>query len=99
MVYGQRYDLDLFSNFTYQLDDPAAGDQIRQEDDARMTFGADVAHLQALDFAGREHRVTVGAQARIDWADVTLSRTSARTVVSTVRQDDITHGAGGCTGS
>jgi hypothetical protein len=95
MVYGQRYDLDLFSNFTYQLDDPAAGDQIRQEDDARMTFGADVAHLQALDFAGREHRVTVGAQARIDWADVTLSRTSARTVVSTVRQDDITQWSGG----
>jgi hypothetical protein len=98
MVYGQRYDLDLFSNFTYQLDDPAAGDQIRQEDDARMTFGAHVAHLQALDLAGREHRVTVGAQARLDRADVTLSRTSARTVVSTVRQDDITQWSGGVYG-
>ncbi|HUP51757.1 MAG TPA: TonB-dependent receptor plug domain-containing protein [Longimicrobiales bacterium] len=67
MVYGQRYDLDLFSNFTYELDDPAAGDQIRQEDDARMTFGADVAHLQALDFGGHEHRIAVGAQARLGW--------------------------------
>jgi hypothetical protein len=51
--------------------------------------------LQALDLAGREHRVTVGAQARLDRADVTLSRTSARTVVSTVRQDDITQWSGG----
>ena len=89
MLYGQRYDLDLYSNFTYFLDDPANGDQIRQDDDGRLTLGTDVAHLQRLDVGGREHRLTLGLQGRLDDADVTLSRTSDRVPVRTVRSDAI----------
>jgi hypothetical protein len=89
MLYGQHYDLDLYSNFTYFLDDPANGDQIWQNDDGRLTLGADVAHLQGLDFGGREHQITVGVQGRLDDADVTISRTTGRTLVSTVRSDQI----------
>src|SRR5258708_37076900 len=30
--YGVAYDLDLFSNFTYDLNDPSHGDQVEQAD-------------------------------------------------------------------
>jgi hypothetical protein len=90
MLYGQRYDLDLFGNFTYALDNPVDGDQVLQRDDARRTFGADLAHLQALELGGRDQTLTVGAQARWDRADLTLFRTSARAIQSTVRHDDVT---------
>ena len=89
MVYAQRYDLDLFGNFTYQLDQPAAGDQVLQEDKGRWTLGADLAHLQAFEGAGRDHQVTIGTQLRLDEADLALSRTSERTFVSTLRTDDV----------
>lgn len=32
LLYGTYYDLDLFSNFTYFLDDPIRGDQFEQKD-------------------------------------------------------------------
>jgi len=89
MVYAQRYDLDLFGNFTYQLDQPAAGDQVLQEDKGRWTLGADLAHLQAFEGAGRDHQVTIGTQLRLDEADLALSRTSERTFVSILRTDDV----------
>jgi hypothetical protein len=89
MLYGQYYDLGLYSNFTFFLDDPLEGDQTFQNDDGRMTYGADLAHLQGFDLAGRHHEITVGVQGRLDDADVALHRTSARTITSTVRQDDV----------
>lgn len=89
-AYGVRYSLDLFSNFTYRLDDPEGGDQFRQEDDGRSTVGLLAAHRQALDFGGAEHRWTTGADLRRDRADVTLSRTRARETVGVVRSDDVT---------
>jgi len=94
-VYAQRYDLDLFSNFTYFLDDDAVGDQIRQQDDGRWTFGANLAHLQPVDFAGREHALTVGAQLRGDQADLTLSRTTARLPSGIVRNDQVSQWSAG----
>jgi hypothetical protein len=89
VLYGQHYDLDLYSNFTYFLDDPTDGDQIYQKDDGRLTLGTDIAHLHAFDFGGREHTLTIGLQGRLDDADVTLARTTGRAVVSTVRSDEI----------
>jgi outer membrane cobalamin receptor len=88
-AYAIRYSLDLFSNFTYLLEDPDAGDQFRQEDDGRLTFGGRVRHRQVVGAAGVEHQLTIGAEVRADQADVTLSRTEDRTVQSIVRSDDV----------
>jgi hypothetical protein len=85
-VYGILYDLELHSNFTYFLDHPGAGDQIRQEDEGRKVLGANFAHVQPL---GR-HEVTVGVQTRADLLDVALRRTARRRVVGTVRADEAT---------
>jgi hypothetical protein len=94
-VYGAYYELDLFSNFTYVLDDPADGDQFRQQDHGRTIVGANLAHLQPFDLGGLEHTVTVGAQLRGDMGELTLSRTSDRALVSTVRNDEFTQWSGG----
>jgi hypothetical protein len=94
-VYGAYYDLDLFSNFTYLLDDPTEGDQFRQQDHGRTILGANLAHLQPLGFGGKDHRLTIGAQLRGDMGELTLSRTSARAFVSTVRNDEFTQWSGG----
>ena len=94
-LYGAYYELDLFSNFTYLLDDPTDGDQFRQQDHGRTILGANLAHLRPIDFGGREHAITVGAQIRGDMGEITLSRTSERAFVSTVRHDEFEQWSGG----
>jgi len=39
-TYGQYYQLDLFSNFTFFLNDPINGDAIEQSDRNRMVSGS-----------------------------------------------------------
>lgn len=85
-AYAIRSDLDLFSNFTYMLEDADNGDQIRQRDRGRWTVGANAMHSQSL---GDAHRLTLGAQTRYDIADVALYRTRLREPFATVRADDV----------
>jgi len=94
-AYAASYELDLFSNFSYFLEDPTNGDQRRQQDHGRAIFGANVAHLQPLALGGREHRFTIGMQLRGDMGELTLSRTKQRAYVATVRHDDVTQLSGG----
>jgi hypothetical protein len=94
-VYAQRYGLDLFSNFTYFLEDSLNGDQLRQEDDGRWTLGGSFGHLQPFEVAGRPHELTVGVQGRRDEVDLRLSRSQRRAVVSTVRADAVTQWSAG----
>ncbi|HSH75574.1 MAG TPA: TonB-dependent receptor, partial [Longimicrobiales bacterium] len=95
MVYAQRYALDLYGNFTYNLDRPVTGDQVLQEDRGRWTIGADLAYLHVFGAAGVDHQLTIGGQLRLDEADLALSRTSARAVAGAVRTDDVSQGSVG----
>ena len=77
--------LDLFSNFTYLLDDPVNGDQFRQVDE-RQVYGFELSQ-QWTD--GRS-RWRVGADGRYDdIGRVGLFLTRGRMPVSTVRQDKV----------
>jgi hypothetical protein len=76
-LYGIRYDLDLYGNFTYFLGDGDVGDQHLQRDRARKILGGNFAHVQPLQAFGREHTLTAGLQARFDRADVALFSTRA----------------------
>ena len=88
-VYGAYYDLDLFSNFTYFLNDPVRGDQFEQVD-RRVYGGASVSHRWPTRALGQGSTNTVGADLRHDQIlDVALYNTSARERVSTVRSDDV----------
>lgn len=61
-AYAQHYDWSLLSNFTYFLDDPVNGDQIRQFD-RLWTYGGRIEHTAQL--TGRLSLRT-GAEARYD---------------------------------
>jgi hypothetical protein len=90
-LYAMRYDLDLYSNFTYFLDDPDEGDQIQQRDRGREVFGGDFAYSRAVG----AHTTTFGLQTRLDLADVALRRAGGRDILATVRADEVTQWGSG----
>ena len=88
-AYAIRSDLDLYSNFTYLLEDPVDGDQFRQVDE-RTLYGFSLS--QQWD-RGRS-RWRVGAEGRYDdIGRVGLFRTVARQPLSTVRDDSVEEGS------
>jgi hypothetical protein len=90
-AYAIDYDMRLFSNFTYFLDDPDNGDQFQQLDERRI-YG--FALSQQWD-TGRA-RWRVGAEGRFDDIErVGLYRTAARQRLSTVREDAVEEGSFG----
>jgi hypothetical protein len=89
-AYVGYYDLDLYSNFTYFLDDPVNGDQFRQSDQ-RIFFGGEIsATLENRSLFGAETDYTLGFQTRNDsiW-DLELARTRQRADVNPIRKDDV----------
>lgn len=76
-VYGFYYDLDLFSDFTYYLDDPSKGDQFEQQD-RRWVVGLDAHHTISTEWFGRKVENTFGLQVRNDWVNNGLYRTENR---------------------
>jgi len=83
-VYAIDQGLDLYSNFTYLLDDPVDGDQFRQVDERRL-YGFEVSQ----QWGGRS-RWRIGAEGRYDDIDrVGLFRTNKRAPVSTLREDAV----------
>ncbi len=88
MAYGLGYDLSLFSNFTFFLDNPERGDQFQQADH-RFVTGGKVSHTRAGRLAGREMRNTFGVQTRTDSVTVGLFHTEGRQVFEAVREDQV----------
>jgi len=94
-AYGIGYDLNLFSNFTFFLDDPVHGDQFHQADH-RFVSGAKVTHRRLTRWQGRAVQNTVGVQLRNDdIATVGLYHTQARQLVGTTREDAVMQTSGG----
>lgn len=92
-AYAIQSRLDLWSNFTYFLNDPVAGDQFEQVD-KRRSYGAELSrhwHQQLGRFA-LEH--LAGMQLHYDdISEVGLYSTQARVRLGTVRQDSIQQGS------
>ena len=87
--YAMRYRLNLFSNFTYFMDDPVNGDQFEQAD-RRWITGGRLAHRRGFELGGRQASVTVGTLARRDdIGTVGLYHTAARERLDTVREDAV----------
>ena len=59
--YVQRYGLNLFSNFTYFLDDPERGDQFEQED-RRWVSGGRITHRRLSTWGGGRSRAPSAAR-------------------------------------
>ncbi|GAB6195993.1 TonB-dependent receptor [Lysobacter xanthus] len=83
--------LDLWSNFTYFLDDPVDGDQFQQVDD-RSVYGFNVSQQWK---SGRS-TWRVGGEGRLDdIGRVALLHTRERALVGTVRDDAVREGSFG----
>ena len=82
------YELDLWSNFTYLLDDPVGGDQFKQKD-KRTIFGGSYQNLWVGNTESfTEHRF--GVDFRHDSIDeVGLYRSREREIMGPIREDQV----------
>jgi len=85
--YVMDYGLDLFSNFTYFLEDPLRGDQFEQTEDRRV-WGLNAAYVRPLALAVPS-TLALGLQTRNDAIDVGLHKTQRRVRHATTREDDV----------
>ena len=84
-AYLIRYRLELFSNFTYFLDDTVRGDQFEQAD-RRVVTGFRILHR----VGDQDYGLTIGAQARNDNIErVGLYHTEARRILGVTREDHV----------
>jgi outer membrane receptor protein involved in Fe transport len=87
-VYALDNELDLFSNFTYQLD-PLQGDQFEQLDE-RRAYGMHAALARDTDYGGLEGTLRFGVDSRLDdIGRVGLYLTENRLRHATVREDAV----------
>jgi hypothetical protein len=94
-AYGIGYDLRLFSDFTYFLDDPLHGDQVEQADH-RFIAGGRLSHRVRGHLAGRDMQNTVGLQLRNDdIPTVALFHTEQRQLLDTRSDASVHETAGG----
>ena len=88
-AYVMRYRLNLFSDFTYFLNDPVNGDQFRQAD-LRTVAGIAPSWVYTGRLWDRESTLKLGLNARRDnIGTVGLYNTAQRQVLTTVRQDNV----------
>ena len=79
-AYISKYDFELFSNFTFFLEDPVNADQIRQKED-RTIIGAETSYQRTIHTGGHDSQLKYesGMGFRYDDVnDVQLSRTKDR---------------------
>lgn len=88
-VYGQYYDFNLFSNFTYFADDPVRGDEFEQVDN-RTIWGSNLSYQDDMSVNDMELVWTVGGSLRYDnITEVGLYKTEDRVRHTTIRNDSV----------
>jgi hypothetical protein len=93
-AYVIRNELELFSNFTYFLNDPVNGDQFAQPD-RRVTTGVDATHTWHMHRSDTlSSDLTVGAQLQNDNIYNGLYDTRKRARIATTREDHIVETSG-----
>ncbi len=87
--YWLDYDLSLYSNFTYQLDNPDQGDEFEQRD-SRQQWGLWLSGNQPLNIGSAASTLRWGTELRYDDIDeVGLYQTRSRERLSATRQDQV----------
>jgi outer membrane receptor for ferrienterochelin and colicin len=87
--YTIRYDLNLWSNFTYFLDDETQGDQFEQVDE-RLIYGGEGSYQFSHQLGGHSIQHKVGLQWRMDdIAEVGLYRTRQQIRLGAIRSDAV----------
>lgn len=86
--------LDLWSNFTYFMDDPLRGDQFAQPD-RRVTSGLNASHSWHRHTGAGNSDTTIGVQLQNDNIFNGLLNTQARRTLSATRRDHIVESSAG----
>jgi hypothetical protein len=89
-VYGQRYGIDLFNNFTYFLNDPVHGDQFEQFE-RRWMEGGKVTQDRLIHLGKYDTQIKFGGEVRHDSVGGPLGFyfTEANQRLTTVRADEV----------
>lgn len=88
-AYMVQSSLDLYSNFSYFLNDPVNGDQFNQREQRRMA-GLNVSRTWFSTWAGLDVQNKLGVQTRYDrLSPVGLYNTVARQRLATIREDQV----------
>ena len=87
-AYGQYYRLDLFTNFTFFLNDPVDGDGIQQSD-RRVIYGGDIGYKQRGEVLGLPSIGTIGFQTRVDNIHARLGTQTKRTPTGATTDSDV----------
>ena len=88
-LYFIDYDLNLWSNFTYFLDNPETGDQFEQVDN-RQIYGGNLSYTLFTQFDQKLVSNEFGTQVRVDdIAEVGLFSTQQRQRLGAIRNDKV----------
>ncbi len=81
-----HYDFELFSNFTFFLEDPENGDQIRQRE-SRDLYGSQISLQHVSEYGNIDHFIEAGLGFRSDFSnDNELSKTINRSTIQFYHQ-------------
>ena len=81
-IFYSKYLFELYSNFTFFLNDPINGDQIRQKED-RNLYGFNSTYEKSTQIFGLKSETFAGIQLRYDDVnDLELSRTKDRSITT-----------------
>jgi outer membrane receptor protein involved in Fe transport len=86
-AYGQYSRMDLFTNFTFFLNDPVNGDGFAQFD-RRVIYGGDIGYKQRGEIWGMPSIGTIGFQTRVDDVHAKLGMQTLRTPTGTTIDSD-----------
>ncbi len=88
-AYGMYYNLNLFTNFTFFLNDQQNGDAINQQD-RRVVYGGNLGYRQAGELFGIHSAATAGVQVRVDdIADIRLGTQTKRVPAGTTVNSEV----------
>ena len=88
-VYYSNYNFDLYSNFTFLLNDSINGDQIRQRDKGRDIYGYNGTFEATADLGSLALKSTVGVGTRLDDTELELSHAVRRVMLDTMSLTDV----------
>lgn len=94
-IYAVQSKLDLYSNFTYFLNNPIDGDQFNQNEHRKMA-GFNMAKTWFNNIGGLDMQNKIGLQTRYDdLSPVALYNTTARQRTSLIRSDEVKEASAG----
>jgi hypothetical protein len=83
-AYYSYYDFNLYSNFTFFLNDTINGDQINQTENGRNIYGYKFSYEKSGLLFGKRIKTLIGATTRVDEGIISLKHSFKRQILDTI---------------